>query len=287
MTSNLVPESYHAFIKAVDLEIERQRLIIADHRPRIAALDIKQAALGSHPNHTAYCHGGVLAVREMTAQHILPHAGFCRLPYPDAVDRLAEARANGDEDCLISALRTVCESDALLEVAGFAWFDERGLLKRGALNPYWLRRPLLGLGQPAKIAGLAPRHVAAHRGLYTLSPLDLGCRFAAVSKDADEAFGDLLLGVIEAGGDSLAMIGAAAVERDAAERYATDCASFAAHQRTTGDRHWRWKPALSRQGHLAVTTANVRDVDVPAERSRGHAATWLDDNGANPRFREE
>ena len=286
MTNDDIPTDYNALITAADREIERHQLAIIDERARIAALDGEQAALGHHPNYTAYRHAGVIAVRGMGLPHILAHAGFHRLPYPDAIDRLAEARDQTDDDCLIAALRTVCESDPLLEIAGLAWCEEQNLLKHGALDPYWLRRPMLGLGQPAKAAGLTPDHAAAHRGLYTLTPIELGCRFAAASESANDTFGDLLLGVIEAGGSQLSAVGAAAVENDPADLYEADCASFAAHQRATGDRRWRWKPALSRQGHLAITTARVREVGIPAERTRGHAANWLHDHGANPRFRE-
>lgn len=287
MTNDDIPTDYNALIVAADREIGRHRLTITEARARIEALDDEQATLGHHPNYAAYCHAGVIAVRGMGLPHILAHAGFYQLPYPDAIDRLAEARDQTDDDCLIVALRTVCESDPLLEIAGLAWCEKQDLLKRGALDPYWLRQPLLGLGQPAKAAGLAPHHAAAHRALYTFSPLELACRFAAASASADDTFGDLLFDVIEAGGAELAELGKTAVERDAAERYEADCASFAAHQRASGDRRWRWKPALSRQGHLAVTTARVREVGMPAERTRGHAANWLDDHGANPRFRED
>jgi hypothetical protein len=287
MAQDDIPTDYHALIAAADRAITQHRAAVVEQQARIAALDGEQAALGHHPNYTAYCHAGVIAVRGMGLAHILAHAGFHRLPYPDAIDRLADARDQADDDCLIVALRTVCESDPLLEIAGLSWCEDQDLLKHGALDPYWLRRPLLGLGQPAKAAGLAPHHAAAHRGLYTLTPLELGCRFEVASTSADDAFGDLILDVIEAGGAELSATGSAAIEQHAAEQYAADCASFEAHQRATGDRRWRWKPALSRQGHLAVTTARVRKVGVPTERSRGHAANWLEDHGANPRFSED
>ncbi len=222
----------------------------------------------------------------MGAAHIPAHAGFWRLPHGEAIARLADARARGDDDCLVTALRSACESDPLLEVAGLAWLGEHQLLKQGALDPFWLKRPLLGLGQPAKLHGLLSHHADAHRGLYTLTPADLGRRFALQAGAASDRFGDLALHVIEASGVELAVIGAAASEQDAADRYRADCASFAAHQRAKGDRRWRWKPPVSRQGHLAVTTARVREVAMPSERTRGHAANWLEDQGANLRFRE-
>ncbi|WP_419826440.1 hypothetical protein [Sphingomonas sp.] len=49
----------------------------------------------------------------------------------------------------------------------------------------------------------------------------------------------------------------------------------------------RWKPPLSHQGHLAVTTARALNITLPAARTRGHAANWLDDHDANLRFPQE
>ncbi|PZO81008.1 MAG: hypothetical protein DI632_00045 [Sphingomonas hengshuiensis] len=226
-------------------------------------------------------------LRGMGFAHILAHAGFYRLAYGEAITRLAEARDETDADCLIVALAYVCETDPLLEVAGLAWLDGHDLLKRGGLDPFWHKRPKLGLGQPAKLHGLTAADADAHRGLYTFSPAQLRHRFDAVSDQSSDTFGALLPSVIGAGGTELSATGAAATEQDAADRYWAKSASFAEHQRTNGDRRWRWKPPLSRQGHHARTIAELKEVAMPAERTRGHAANWLDDNGANPRFRKD
>ena len=286
MANDETPPSYDDLIAAIDCELAAHLASKAELRARIAALDAEQATLGRHPNYTAYCHGGVAAVRGMGSAHIFAHIGFYQLPYSEAIGRLAAAREATGDDCLIAALRVACEIDALLEVVGFDWVASKGLLKRGGIDPFWLKRPLLGLGQPAKACGLTPEQATSNRGLYALTPTELRERFDRVTTSPNDTFGDLLLRVIEAGGPALAALGREATERDAAERYEADCADFAAHQRNDGDRRWRWKPPFSRQGHLAVTTARVRGVDMPAERTRGHAATWLGDHGANPRFRD-
>ena len=286
MATDDPPHTYHELITAIDHEIAAHRATLPEHHARITALEAEQATFNRHPNYTAYCHGGVVAVGGMGRAHILAHLGFYLLPYPHAISRLAEAREASDDDCLIRALRVACESDAALEVSGFAWADGQGLLKRGIVDPFWIKRPLFGLGQPAKANGLTPDQAPAHRGLYTLSPAELMGRFAAVATSPVDTFGNLLGAVIDAGGPLLDALGREATERDAAERYEADGASFAAHQRANGDRHWRWKPPLSGQGHLAATTAHVRGVEMPAERTRGHAANWLDEHGANPRFRD-
>lgn len=287
MANDDIPENYDALLAGIDEEIARHESLAAAAQGKLAALNVEQDALGHHPNYVAYCHGGIPAVPGMGAGHILAHAGFYRLPYAQAIMRLAEARIEADEDCLIVALKRVCESDAMLEVAGLAWLDQYAVLKRGALNPIWLKRPKLGLGQPAKLHGLEAADAEAHRGLYTLPPDDLRRRFDAVAVCAANTFGDVLTAVIAAGGTEFAAIGKAATEMGAAGRYWAKCASFAAHQRACGDRRWRWKPPLSRQGHHARTIAELKDLEMPAERTRGHSATWLNDNGANPRFRKD
>ena len=281
------PQDYEALIAALNSEIAGAQLRRSDAQAELATLDEEQKALGQHPHYARYRHGGIAAVRDMGFAHILAHAGFYLLRYGEATVRLAEARGAIDDDCLILALKLVCESDPLLEVAGLAWLGEQGLLKRGTLDPFWSKRPKLGLGTPAGFHGLTAEDADAHRGLYTLAPSDLHDRFRAVARTSDNTFGDLLPAVIATGGAALAAIGAAASEADAAERYWAKCASFAAHQRANGDRRWRWKPPNSRQGHHAVTIARLNDAYIPAERTRGHAATWLDDNGANPRFRKD
>ena len=282
-----VPEDYQTLLAAIDLEIASARATLASSHAEIAALNDEQKALGKHPHYAIYRHGGIGAARDMGISHILPHAGIYRLPHGEAIAKLKQARDVSGEDCLISALKQTCESDAMLEIAGHAWFDEQGLLKRGTLDPFWLKRPKLGLGYPARLHGLAAEDADAHRGLYTLTPSELLERFADVACSAADTFGDLLPAVVAAGGADLATTGTAAAEADAAERYWAKSASFAAHQRATGDRRWRWKPPLSRQGHHARTIAELNDVAMPAERTRGHAANWLDENGANPRFRNK
>lgn len=282
-----VPEDYSTLVAAIDRELCLAHASKAEEQARIAALAEEQSGLGHHPHYAIYRHGGIAAVRNMGVAHVLAHAGFYRLPHGEAIERLAEAREMVDHDCLIVALKLVCESDPLLEEAGLAWFDQHGFLKRGRIDPFWTNRPKLPLGYPARLHGLDAADVDAHRGLFTLTPHDLHARFNGSAGSSDDTFGDLLLAVITAGGAELATIGAAASEADAADRYWSKCANFAAHQRASGDRRWRWKPPLSRQGHHARTIAELTDVAMPEERTRGHAANWLDDHGANPRFRND
>ncbi len=282
-----VPDDYEVLLAALNGEIASAQAVVSASRVQFAALDQDQKKLGRHPHHAVYRHGGIAAVRDMGVAHILAQAGFYCLPHRAAIARLAEARDASQDDCLIIALKSVCESDAALEITGHAWFDQQGLLKGGALDPFWKKKPKLGLGYPATSHGLDAEQAIAHRGLYRLTPSELRDRFTNVARSAEQTFGDLLPAVIAAGGAALAEIGAAATGADAAERYWADCASFAAHQRATDDRRWRWKPALSRQGHHARTIAELKKMELPAARTRGHAATWLDDHGANPRFRED
>lgn len=280
-------DDHDALISAIDAMLNELHFAADEASAQITALGKEQEKLGYHPNTIAYRHGGLLAAHGGTAAHILSHAGFYRLEWRTAIKRLSDARSRDNGDCLLSALLSICETDPMLEVAGLAWLDDEGLLKRGVINPFWINRPKLGLGQPAKQHGLTVEDANAHRGLYTLSPFDLHRRFGAVSSSDDAKFGDMLPLVIAAGGAALAEIGARAIERDAAQRYWADCARFAAHQRANGDRRWRWKPPLSNQGHHAITIANLNGTPLPTARTRGHAANWLSENGANPRFTKD
>ncbi|MGI4733030.1 MAG: hypothetical protein ACRYFW_14980 [Janthinobacterium lividum] len=255
----------------------------------IGRLAAEQAAVGYHPNHLGYLFGGDYASRGMGAAHMLPLVGWHRLPFETAIDRLKEAgvdhAADGD---LLTAVRIACETDQELEAAGFAWLGEVGLLKHGAVDRYWLKKPTLGLGQPARMHGLVREHHDGHRGLYALDLADLRARFSDAAAGApDTSYGGLLGSVVATGGPVLAALGTAAMHQDAEARYEADALSFAAHQRSTARRDWRGKPSLSAQGHLARRTADARDLALPTERTRGAAADWLDANGANVRFRED
>ena len=286
MSDSDIPTDPLALVAAIDHELAAERETALG---RIRELGAEQVALGYHPNHPAYVHGGIFADKGFGPPHMLAVAGFHASEWREALGRLANAPVDPTDDpaCLLTRLRHACEADAMLEVFGLAWCDQAGLLKRGSINGFWIKRPKLGLGQWAKAAGLGPEHAPAHRGLYALSIATLTRGFETAAADrSDQRFGALLPAMIEAGGQRLARIGAEALHRDAEARYLDDCRSFAAHQVATPDRRWRWKPPLSRQGHLAVTTARAKEVAMPRERTRGHAANWLSDHDANIRFTE-
>lgn len=287
MPINYESDDHDALINDIDAILNELHFAADEACAQITALGTEQEKLGHHPNTIAYRHGGLLTAQGATAAHILSHAGFYRLGWRTAIKRLADVQAHDRGDCLLKSLLSVCESDPLLEITGMAWLADEGLLKRGEMDPFWIKRPKLGLGQPAKRHGLTVTQADAHRGLYELSPFDLDRRFGAVSFSNNDTFGDLLPLAIAAGGAALAEIGAEAIERDAAKRYWADCARFAAHQRANGDRRWRWKPALSNQGHHAITIAKLHDNPLPRASTRGHAANWLSENGANPRFTKD
>lgn len=290
MPDTTVPPGSHSLLAAIDHALANLVDGRATALDRIVELDAEFASLGYHPNYPAYVHGGMLVDKGFGSAHILAVAGFYDLDWREALDRLDDAPADPGDDpaCLLVRLRHACEADAMLEVAGFAWCKQSHLLKRGAINGYWLKRPKLGLGQPAKAFGLKPEHAAAHRGLFALSTATLKRGFeSAAANLSDQRFGAVVPAVIDMGGQRLGRIGAAALHDDAETRYREDCRRFAEHQAATPDRRWRGKPPLSRQGHLAITTARAKNIAVPAERTRGHAAAWLKDHDANIRFTRE
>jgi hypothetical protein len=288
MANPTTPLSDEALIATVEHALADVRDARQTALAQTAVLDAERATLGHHPHYTAYVHGGMLAERGFGPQHILAVLGFHTLDWREALARMAasaSASPDDEEADLLGRLHRVCASDPMLEVAGERLLLDLGLLKHGGIDPFWLKRPKLGLGQAAKMFGLAPGHADGHRGLYDLTAAALRRLFDdAATGQPDQRFGALLLPIIIAGGAPLAASGAAAFHRDAETRYRDDCRRFAEHQRREPSRRWRWKPALSRQGHLAVTTARQTGVAVPAERTRGHAANWLADHDANLRF---
>jgi len=287
MTDTPASHDAHALLTVIDLQLTE----LISHRDAgyaaITALDAEQTALGRHPNYTAYAHGGIYADKAFGAGHILALAGFYTLDWSEALDRLEQAAIDADDgpDCLLTRIRHACETDAMLEITGLGWCAERGLLVKGRVNSFWIRRPKLGLGQAAKAYNLMPEQAPAHRGLYALSLTTLRRGFAKAQDGAgDNSFGAMLAPVIGSGGAKLEAIGAAALHADAETRYRADCKAFAEHQAVNPDRSWQRKPPRSRQGHLAVTTARAKAIALPAERTRGGAAHWLDAHDANIRF---
>lgn len=270
-------------VSALLLRLEGER---AAKEQELESLTGKEAELGYHPNFAAYLAGGMLLAKGFDARHVLSVAGFYALDWRDALERLGAT--DSQQDCRLLGMRLVCDADPLLEIAGLSLFDEMGLLKSGAIDRFWLRRAKLGLGQTAKAFGLTPCHAQGHRGLFKIPIATLYRGFTRISAGREDCrFGALLVPLIESGGERLAKIGAAAFHSDAQERYREDCRSFEEHQRRDPDRRWRWKPPLARQGHLAITTAKARNIELPALRTRGLAANWLEDHGANIRFTRE
>lgn len=287
MQKPIPPASDEALVATIDRLIAKANIARETAAAEIMALDAEQVALGHHPHYAGYVAGGMLNERGFGAGHILAVLGVHALDWRDILDRLADARVDDDADPadLLPRLRSMCEADPMLEVAGERLAADLGLLQQGRIDPFWLKRPKFGLGQAAMAFGVEPHHADGHRGLYALplAVLHRGFERAAAGQD-DQRFGALLVPVIQTGGERLARIGVAAFHRDAEARYHEDCARFAAHQQANPDRRWRWKPPLSRQGHLAITTSRALGVDLPAERTRGHAANWLGDHDANLRF---
>lgn len=287
MSNPVPPTKPHDLVAAVDRRIVEARAARQTAIDEIIALDAEQSRLGHHPHYPAYIMGGMLVEHGFGAGHIAAVLGVHALDWRAVLERMAATPPvhKADEIDLLPRLRNACETDPMLEVTGERLAAELGLLDYDRIDPFWLKRPKFGLGQAALAFGIEPEHANGHRGLYAL-PVDVlkrGCERVGAGQ-ADQRFGAMLVPLIETGGERLARIGANAFHHDAETRYQRDCARFAAHQRKNPDRRWRWKPPLSRQGHLAVTTARALGVEMPAERTRGHAANWLGDHDANLRF---
>jgi len=279
------PELAH-LLEAFNLELTQLNAIRIDAANQIGKFDRALKAVKYHPNYPAYVHGGILADKRFGSEHVLAYIGFAALPWSLAVARIACAtNSSSDSNCIIDAIRLICEQDASLESAGLAWCGDRRLLQNCKAPAIWFQRPKLGLGQPAKAYGFKPEDAPGHRGIYEIGIDAMTEAFAHASEGMLElGFGALLPVVITQGGQRLQEIGAAALHADAEARYWERKHSFASRQAATSNRQWRGKPPTSRQGHLAVTTAQKLGIQVPAERNRGDAADWLEAHNANLRF---
>ena len=277
------PPDDASLLAAIEEEFANLDLARSQAQARFAELGEALKMVDHHPNYTAYVHGGLLADKGFGADHVLALAGFAALPWREAIDRIETI---GDApQCLLTRIRVICEQDASLEQVGLAWSEGAGLLRKGKVPALWTKRPKLGLGQPAKAFGLTPQDAAAHRCPDALEGAVMAQAFATIAGGRDDAsFGALIPAVIAQGGHHLHDLGAAALHADAEARYREDGRRFVAHQAATSDRRWRDKPPRSRQGHLAVSTARKKGIDLPSERKRGDAATWLEGHDANLRF---
>lgn len=251
MMSDTPPDDA-SLLATIEEECARLDLTRSQAHARFAELGEVLKSVEHHPNYVAYQHGGLFAGKDFGADHVLAHAGFAALPWREAIDRIENI---GDAShCSLTRIRLICESDAALERIGLAWCTELDLLRKGKVDALWMKRPKLGLGQPAKAAGLMPEDAAAHRGIYVLEGAAVAQAFAsAAGRQDDTSFGALLPAVIAQGGHHLHVLGAAALHTDAEARYREDGRRFAAHQAATTERGWRGKPPRSRQGHLAVS----------------------------------
>ena len=275
---NIAPLSAH-LTAAIDQARAKRDAAVAD-------LATPVSAKASHPNRAAYTAGGLLKQFDFGAEQILPLIGLAH----EAASFIRTMCAATDErgEQLPVCLKAVCRSDARLEARGYAICRDRGLLKRGRIDGFWLKRPKLGLGQWVTLFGFEATQAAAMRGVFTWTGATIGALLArSAHAYLDAPFGAALVHLAATDDGRLARRGTIALHEAARDRYFARRASFEAYAAASSDIGWREKPPRSRQGHLAVTTARVKGVPVPAERRRGAAADWLEANGANVRFFEE
>lgn len=255
----------------------------AEREDAAASLAAPTAKTAHHPNHAAYTAGGLLVPFDFGAAQILPLIGLAHVPADVVCAMLAATDQRGEH--LPVRFKALCIADAALEQQGFAICRDLGLLKRGRIDGFWMKRPKFGLGQWATLSGFTVEQAAAMRGIFTWTGATIGALLArSAHSHLDAPFGAALVHLAATDDGRLARRGAMALHQTARDRYFARRASFEAYAAATGDTGWREKPPRSRQGHLAATTARVKNLPLPAERRRGDAADWLESHGANVRF---
>lgn len=251
-----------------------------------ALLEAAPASNPNHPSHAAYAFGGLVIPFGFGAVHILGLIGLLHA----RAGRVATLCADVERPELLVpiCLHALCEQDPAFESDGFDICRDQGLLKRGRVDGFWLKRPKLGLGQAARLLGFQAAHAQAMRGVFTWSGATIGALLArSAHAYLDAPFGAALIHLAATDDGRLGRRGAMALHEAARDRYFARRAGFEAYSAATADTGWREKPPRSRQGHLAVTTARAKGMALPAVRRRGAAADWLERNGANVRFIEE
>jgi hypothetical protein len=256
---------------------------------RLAAFTLLAATpvVQAHPNHAAYVFGGLVERFQFGVQHVPALIGLLHTPAGEVIERIETTGAAAGWNLAV-AMRVSCEADPGLEVRGYAVCEMNALLKRGRIDGFWIKRPRLGLGQGAILVGFEARYASPMRKILDVPAQSAGVLISRFAPGLQAIpFGAVLTHVAATDDGVLAMMGARLLHKDARDRYYAKRASFAAHQAATDDRRWREKVPRSRQGHLAVTTANAKSVERPSERQRGPAADWLERHGANVRFVKE
>lgn len=201
------------------------------------------------------------------------------------MDEMNRVSSHDEIDALIDA-----EITALRRERHAAWAEVDlldNVLKRSEPHPHYHRFVLGGTG---RAAAQDARHVVAMIGALATTATTIVPMMLESSSGTDAGLARLadLTRVLDGGASALAKRGRQVLHDRAAAAYHADCARFDAWQAETPDRtEWRALPPVSRQGHLARTTAKHRDIIPPVATSRGDAADWLADAGANIRFRKD
>ena len=146
----------------------------------------------------------------------------------------------------------------------------------------------LVLGHVFYDAGLRSEHAAPLMGLWSLG----ATRFLQRLEDARTTYGSMSLGlalttIVAADDGVLARRGTTARHNRAANRYFARRAAWLAAGEQVHAGTWRSRPAKLRQGQLIITTARQLCINIPEGLARGAAADWLEDEGANLRFRDK
>jgi hypothetical protein len=222
----------------------------------------------------------------MSGDHVLGLAGLLAAPFADACRWIADAQDSSGERYVWRVARYAierhqarCEEIGRRIVAARQDVRPRG---RAADGPDAVKH---ALGTQLYAYGLRYTHAAALAGLATLGTSAMLERLAAVA-GRRRTLGGRLLPALRLGFAELDRHGRRSAFNRGAVAYGHRCERFAEREAASDDRSWRDAPVTRRQRWTMLDTAILLGVELPACRTRGEAADWLEARGAILKYRQ-
>ena len=239
-----------------------------------------------HPNRSRYALGGVVAAAGMDGDHVLGFAGLLAAPFADVCRWLADAQDGSEERYAWRVARYAIERhQAACDEIGRRMVVARQDMKprgRASDGPDAVK---YALGMPLYGYGLRYTHASALAGVGTLGMSVMLERLASVAGRRRTLGGRLLL-ALEPGFAELDRRGRRSAFNRGAVAYADRCETFATREAASEDRSWREAPVTRRQRWTMFDTAVALGIALPACRTCGEAADWLEANGAILKYRQ-
>lgn len=276
----------------VERQLRQLGEAIASARVRLAGAEAAAKAVAPPaagrprlPNYDRYMMGGDCLAAGLVGGDVEALAALLARG-PDGVASLILAAADGKEHTYVLRLfRPILDDIHAADQEGHS-------PSRKTRDARRRRRRLddadkLALGCVFYDLGFRADHASALMGLWSLGVSALLQRIdVAAAAAPGAAFGACLLAAVQADEQALAARGARSRFRRDEHRYFERRQTWELASEDVHAGAWRERPATRRQGQLMITTARALMIPPPQRLTRGAAADWLEEHGANLRFRK-